>query len=288
VLVLLALLPGCGDDEADARPLVVATTTILGDIVANVAGPGARVEVIMPPGADPHDYSPSSRQAALIARADLVVMNGLGLEEGLTDVIGGARGDGVPVLEIAVGVDPLPIDQPPTERDPHVWLDPLRMAVAAGRIADALDGIAPGDWQDRANTYADALRTADARILQSLDRVPVDRRLLVTNHGSLRYFADRYGFDVVGVVIPGGSTLAEPGSEELAALVTLIDDLQIPAIFADTTEPSTLARAIAAEADHPVAVVVLHTGSLGEPGTPADTLIGMLEENARLIAEGLA
>ena len=287
MLVLLALLPGCGGDETDARPLVVATTTILGDIVANVAGPEARVEVIMPPGADPHDYSPSSRQAARIARADLVVMNGLGLEEGLTDVIDGARGDGVPVLEIAVGVDPLPRDVTPTDRDPHVWLDPVRMAVAAGHIADALDEIAPGDWQGRASAYAEALRTADTRILASLDRVPDDRRLLVTNHESLRYLADRYGFAVVGVVIPGGSTLAEPGSEELAALVALIDDLQIPAIFADTTEPSTLARAIAEEADHPVAVVVLHTGSLGEPGTPADTLIGMLEENARLIAEAL-
>jgi len=288
LFLLAALLPACSTDSEDTRPLVVATTTILGDIVANVAGDDARVEVIMPRGADPHDFTPSSRQVALIASADLVVLNGLGLEEGLDDVIEGARSDGVSILEVAVGVDPLPLDAAPDDRDPHVWLDPRRMAMAAGHIADALDGVAPGaGWQARADGYAAALRAADARIVELLDVIPTGRRLLVTNHDSLRYVADRYGFEVIGAIIPGGSTLAEPGSEEIAALVDLIDELGITAIFADTTEPATLAAAIADEADHPVSVVLLHTGSLGEPGTPAGTLIGMLEENARMIAGAL-
>ena len=297
VLVLTSLAPACGDGMADDRPLVVATTTILGDIAANVVGEDARLEVIMPRGADPHDFEASSRQVALIAEADLVVANGAGLEEGLDDVLESVASDGVRVLEVAITVDPLPFDDPDATQvddqhgqdlDPHIWLDPLRMAVVAGRIADALDEIAASDgWRTRADRYADALRAADQGILAMLDTIPLDRRVLVTNHDALGYFAERYGFEIVGVVIPGGSTLAEPGSEELAALVALVDALDIPAIFADTTEPTVLADVIAAEADHAVAVVTLHTGSLGDPGSPADTLIGMLEENARLIVEAL-
>jgi zinc/manganese transport system substrate-binding protein len=141
---------------------------------------------------------------------------------------------------------------------------------------------------DRAEAYAAELVSADERITTILAAIPPDRRLLVTNHDALGYFADRYGFEVVGVVIPGGSTLGEPGSQEMARLVALIDSRGIPAIFADTTEPGALASAIASEAGHPVEVVLLHTGSLGKEGTAAGTLIGMLEENARLIAEALA
>jgi zinc/manganese transport system substrate-binding protein len=287
---VLGIVTGCSDDAGEnAGPLVVATTTILGDVVANVVGEDARVEVIMPRGADPHDLEASSRQVALIARADLVIMNGLHLEEGLEDVIEAARADGTPVFAVAPALDPLHFADGDDDFDPHVWLDPVRMAEAArliaGRLAEALPGV---DWASRADAYAAELEAAHGRIDALLAAVPQDRRLLVTNHDALGYFADRYGFEVVGVVIPGGSTLAEPGSEELARLVATIDALGIGAIFAETTEPADLARAISADADHPVEVVLLHTGSLGDPGTPADTLIGMLEENARLIAEALA
>jgi len=264
-----------------------------------VAGDDARVEVLMPLGVDPHDFEPSSRQASLVVEADLVVANGLGLEEGLEDVIDAARGDGALVLEVAELVDPLRFaeqdagddggEDEPGDLDPHVWMDPIRMAQAARLIADRLADIDSSvDWEARAETYAAQLEAAHERIDALLSAVPSDRRLLVTNHEALGYFASRYGFEVVGVVIPGGSTLAEPGSEELAALVALIDELNIQAVFAESTEPSTLARAIADEADHPVTVVTLRTESLGEPGSPAGTLIGMLEENARLIADALS
>jgi zinc/manganese transport system substrate-binding protein len=292
--VLLSLAgASCGDDGSagEELPLVVVTTNLLGDVVNNVVGDLARVEVLMPMGVDPHDFEPSSRQAALITESDLVVANGLGLEEGLEDVIDAARGDGAVILEVADLVDPLPfgaVADGDGDLDPHVWMDPIRMAQAARLIADRLADFDPSvDWDSGADAYAAQLETAHERIDALLSAVPLDRRLLVTNHEVLGYFAARYGFEVVGVVIPGGSTLAEPGSEELAALVAVIDELNIQAVFAETTEPSTLARAIADEADHPVAVVTLHTESLGEPGSPADTLIGMLEENARLIVDAL-
>lgn len=298
-MLLFLVATACSEAIADDRPLVVVTTNLLGDVVRNVAGDDARVEVLMPLGVDPHDFEPSSRQASLVAEADLVVANGLGLEEGLEDVIDAARGDGALVLEVAELVDPLRFaeqdagddggEDEPGDLDPHVWMDPIRMAQAARLIADRLADIDSSvDWEARAETYAAQLEAAHERIDALLSAVPSDRRLLVTNHEALGYFASRYGFEVVGVVIPGGSTLAEPGSEELAALVALIDELNIRAVFAESTEPSTLARAIADEADHPVTVVTLRTESLGEPGSPAGTLIGMLEENARLIADALS
>jgi zinc/manganese transport system substrate-binding protein len=290
ILLVSGLLAACGEETGeDNRPLVVATTTILGDIAVNLVGDDARLEVLMPRGADPHDYEPSSRQVALLAEADLVVVNGLGLEEGLGDVIDGILGDGVRVLEVAGMLDPLPFAGGDQDFDPHFWFDPLRVAEAGRLIAGVLAEIDSSvDWSERADRYAVEITSANERIAAILAAVPDERRLLVTNHDALGYFADRYGFEIAGVVIPGGSTLGEPGSQELAELVALIDSLGIPAIFADTTDPSAIATAIASEAAHPVAVVTLDTGSLGDPGGPAGTLITMLEENARLIAEALA
>ena len=127
----------------------------------------------------------------------------------------------------------------------------------------------------------------DADISATLSAIPEGDRVLVTNHDALGYFAARYGFEIAGTVIPSGTTLAEPSSAELAALVEEIQQRGVQAIFAETTEPSTLADAIAAEAGEAVQVVELYTGSLGEAGTGADTLIGMLLTNAQRIAGAL-
>lgn len=282
-----------------AAPLVVVTTTVLGDIVRNVAGDDARVEVLLPIGADPHDHRLSARDVALINQADLVVTNGLGLEEGMADILAGAAADGVRTLEIAPLVDPLPFGHDDDDHDddghdhddgddPHVWMDPLRMAEAARRVAAELQVVHPGpDWEGRAAASAAELASVDARITAILDAVPAERRKLVTNHDALGYFAARYGFTVVGVVIPGGSTLAEPSSGALAALVATMRSEGIRAVFAETTDTGVLARAVAAELGDEVAVVDLFTGSLGGPGSGAETLGDMLLLNARRIADAL-
>jgi zinc/manganese transport system substrate-binding protein len=109
----------------------------------------------------------------------------------------------------------------------------------------------------------------------------------VTNHQSLGYFSDRYNFEMIGTVIPGGAALANPSSAELARLVATIEREQVPAIFTETIEPDALARAVAAEAGYDVKVVELYTGSLGEAGSDGDTLVGMLASNVRRIAEAL-
>ncbi|MBT8203462.1 MAG: zinc ABC transporter substrate-binding protein [Acidimicrobiia bacterium] len=287
LIATLLVLGSCGStDSPSDGPRVVATTTMLGDIVESVVGEAATVETLLPIGTDPHDYRPSAQEVAALVSADLVVANGLELEEGLNDVLENAADDGVTVLRIGELVDPIPFSSDPTELDPHVWLDPLRMADAARLIGDALATLdSSADWAARAAGYGAELEAADEEIIEILKAV--QNRQLVTSHDSLSYFADRYDFEVLGVVIPGGSTLADPSSAELAALAEAITAADVAAIFAETTEPSALAEAVAAEVGTSVAVVELYTGSLGEPGSGADTLIGMLTTNARRIADAL-
>jgi zinc/manganese transport system substrate-binding protein len=275
----------------------VVSTSIWGDVTHNVAGDAFHVEVLEPPGIDPHDFSLSSQQAAVIGSADLVIVNGLGLEESMTDAMDAARSDGVTVLELAPRLDPIPFGvrnhtaQGQSGSDPHVWQDPTRVIRAVELIRSALDAIAPaqaGAIDERAAAYTTRLQAADTAVETTLSTVPSDRHKLVTNHDAMGYFADRYGFQIVATVIPGGSTLAEPSSSELTALVALIKTEKVPAIFAETTTPRVLADAVAAELGGSVRVVTLTTDSLGSPGSPEATYEGMIQSNATKIADALS
>ena len=176
-----------------------------------------------------------------------------------------------------------------TGGDPHFWLDPLRVAKAAHLIAHELTELDPSvDWEGRAEAYASELEALDEEIRSILAPIHAEDRKLITNHEALGYFAARYGFEILDTVIPGGATLADPSSAELAALVETIQEEGVRAIFAETIESTALAEALAAEAGSDVAVVELYTGSLGEPGSGAEDLIGMLRINAERIAEILA
>lgn len=285
VALVAAACSGDGDTAGDEGVLVVATTTVLGEIVANVAGDAAAVEVLMPTGVDPHDFQASARQVARMEEADLIVAVGLGLEQGLGDVLTAMEADGHAVFRIGEHTERLRV-LAGGEPDPHVWLDPLLMATAVETLAGELESIAPGGgWPQRAAAYAAALEDLDAQIRTMLAGIPNERRVLVTNHDSLGYFADTYDLKVVGVVVPGGSTLAAPSSAHLADLVAAIDRAGVPAVFAETTNPATLAESVAAEAAGDVTVVELLIGSLGGPG--AETYVDMLRTNARRIAEVL-
>lgn len=295
VVVAIALVTaGCGNaDQPEGDLTVVATTTILGDVARNVVGDSAAVEVLLPLGTDPHDYQASSRQIALIQEADLVIANGLRLEEGLLGVLETAAADGANVLSLGEMLDPLPFgatsadDENHTD-DPHFWLDPQRMAEATAIIVRELEAIDDAvDWKSRGEAYAAQLLETDEAAAAILSAIPTPDRKLVTNHDSLGYFAARYDFDIIGTVIPGGSTIADPSSSELADLVRLVASEDVSAIFASTSEPAVLADAVAAEVGKDVKIVDLYTGSLGEPGSGADTLLGLLETNARLIAEAM-
>lgn len=298
-LCLLVVVAGCTAEEVPTGqgPVVVATTSILGDIAAGVVGEQGEVEVLIPLGADAHDFAPSAQQVSLISTADLVVANGLGLESGLQDVLASAVDDGVPVIELAPLVDPLPFPSPQgaegeedehRDLDPHFWMDPVRVADAAVALGDEMAGLVPdGDWGQHAADYAAEMSSAHAVIGGLLDGIAPDQRQMITNHESFGYFAERYGFEILGVVIPGGSTLAEPSSAHLAELIGLMRETGARLIFAETSQPSTLTDAIAAEMGDEVEVVELFTESLGGPGSGAETLSAMLIANAELIASAL-
>ena len=294
--VALLALGGCDSGgEGDGTISVVATTTILGDLAQNVIGDEGEVIVLMPIGVNPHDFQASSQQVAAIQKADLVVANGLGLEEGLNDVLEAAASDGVRVWYVGPDIDPrLFVEAPDADEhdegllDPHFWLDPMKDVNAARLLAGHLSEIAPDrDWSVGADAYIVELEQVDDESFEMLAVVPQADRKLVTNHRAFGYFADRYDFEMIGTVIPGGAMLANPSSSELASLVETIEREQVPAIFTETVEPDVLARTVAAEVGYDIEIVELYTGSLGEPGTEADSLVGLLRANARRIAEAL-
>jgi zinc/manganese transport system substrate-binding protein len=283
----LAIVSCDGVSNDSDSAVIVATTSILGDIASAVAGDEAQVEVLIPIGVDAHDFSPSAQQASLIAEADLVVAVGLGLEEGLTDVLAAAEADGVEVLEVGPAVDPIALQDGEGQPDPHFWMDPLRAGQAAREMAAALSDHLPGDWETRADSYARVMETTDADVTETLSVIPAQDREMVTNHESFGYFGDRYDFAILGVIIPGGDTLADPSSAHVAELVAVMEEAGSNVIFAETTEPIALAEAIAAELGDDAKVVELYTESLGEPGSEAGTLSGMLITNAERIREAL-
>jgi zinc/manganese transport system substrate-binding protein len=282
-----------------------------------VGGDEINVEVLIPLGADPHDFEPSAAQAAQLRDASLIVANGLGLEERLESALDGAQKDGVPVFDVGEELDPLSIgtadkeethaeddghghkDEAPAEEeahghgseDPHVWLDPERMATAASLVATQLattTGLDAAPFQQRAATYADAARAAEAEARALLAELPADQRKLITNHDALEYFAQRFNLEVIGTVIPGGSTLAEPSAADLSELVTLIKANNVKAIFSESTVSSKLIESLAREVGSQVSVVELSTDTLGEPGSPTATYPGLIVTTARLIANGLS
>jgi len=280
--------------------VAIATTTQLGSVLGDITTcAGASSSTLMGPGDDPHTFSASSAEVAAMTRTGLVVMNGLGLEEGLASAIAGAEEDGAAVLAVAPLVDPIGFGEEPLEEgeshdehehgdeDPHFWLDVTRMATAAALIGDALAAETGNpDFRVCGEEVRDSLLETDAEVREILAGVPEDRRILVTDHASFGYFAESYGFEVAGVVIPGGSTDAEPSSEELAALVEVIRETGTPALFSNTAVMSSLVDAVAAEVGE-VAVVPLHVGSVGPEGSGAETYAAMMVTNATLIADAL-
>ena len=294
--VALMTLGGCDSGASDDGSIdIVATTTILGDLAQNVVGHASEVVVLMPIGVNPHDFQPSAQQVAAIQKADLVIANGLGLEESLNDVLEAAITDGVRVWYVGPDIDPRVFAEEPDADehdegllDPHFWLDPMKDVSATRLLANHLSEIASDrDWSAGADAYIAELEQVDRESFEMLASVEDDDRKLVTNHRAFGYFSDRYDFEMIGTVIPGGASLANPSSSELASLVETIEFERVPAIFTETVESDTLAQTVAEEVGYDVEVVQLYTGSLSEPGTEGDTLLGLLRANARRISEAL-
>jgi zinc/manganese transport system substrate-binding protein len=287
------LLSGCTLAEEDERPLVIVSTNILGDVVGELVGDEAQVVTLMKPDADPHSFEISAQEAARLRSADLVVSNGLGLEEGLQQHLDEASAEDVPAFVAGDAVDVLDYSEGDAEGSPdsHFWTDPGRMidvVDSLGPVLAALDGVDPTAVRDRTDGYRAELERLDSEMAAAFAAIPAERRALVTNHHVFGYLADRFDFDVVGAVIPGGTTLAAPSASDLADLVDAVEQTGVPTIFAESSSPDRLVQALASEADIRVEVVELFTESLTGPEGGAPDYLAMMRVNTQRIATGLS
>lgn len=294
---LAALLPEpgplpAGEPRVDGPLAVVTSTSILADLVSQVGGPRVEARSLLPTNADPHDFAPAPADLVAVEEADLVVRHGLLLDEWSVGLVENA-GNGAPVVVATEGIETLAPEGEEAEEfvegDPHVWFDPTRTATMVATIAAALTEIDPegaATYAERAAAYTAQLLELDAGIRAAIATIPVERRKLVTNHDNLAYYADRYGLEVVGTVIPSLATTAEPSAQEVAALLETLAAEGVPAIFAENTTSPGLAAELASEAG--VAIVDdLYTDSLGEPGSGADTYLGLMRTDTIVIVEAL-
>lgn len=286
----LLCLTGCAGSAASDRPLVVVTTNILGDVVSKLAGDDVEVLTLMRPGADPHSFEISAAEAARMRSADLLVANGLALEEGLQQHLDAASADGVRTIVAGDAVRVLPYTSADADGadDPHFWTDPAQMIAVVDRLTPALESLGGAAVTERSADYRAQLETLDADMTAAFSAIPAERRALVTNHHVFGYLADRFDFRLIGAVIPGGTTLAAPSTSDLADLVAAIDEAKVPTIFAESSSPDRLVRALAEEADRHVEVTELFTESLTDASGDAPDYLTMMRVNTERIATGLS
>ena len=291
-LSLGALTAGCSGPASADGPLVVVTTNILGDVVERLVGDQAEVMTLMAPDADPHSFEISAREAARLLDADLIVSNGLGLEEGLQQHVDAAAAEGVEVVAAGDLIETLAYTEGDAEGevDPHFWTDPQRMIDVVDGLEPrlAIDGVDPSALASSVAAYRGELEALDAEMTASFAAIPEERRALVTNHHVFGYLADRFGFRVIGAVLPSGTTLAAPSASDLEELTSAIEEAGVPTIFADSSQPDRLVQVLADEADLDVDVVALFTESLTAPDGGAPTYLEMMRSNERLLSTGLS
>ena len=313
-------------DSGTDAPLVLATTGIWADIVSNVACEAlADISTIIPVGGDPHGFEPSLQDRARMENADLVVANGLDLETVLEDTLGAVEDSGTPVFEFAEQFDPIPyafeseqhsdddehandddehdVDTHDDEHDkdgddgrdhgrggdPHVWFDPQRVSSTLPALAETLIaevGLDADAVRACLVQYQAELAAVDAEVAALVEQLPAGSRKLVTNHDALGYFADRYGFKIIGTVIPAAGTMARTNPAQLEKLAEIIEHEGVKAIFAETLSSTEDADALASRVGD-VEVVTLYTGSLGPTGSGAEDYIGFMRTNAELIVDAL-
>jgi zinc/manganese transport system substrate-binding protein len=297
-LSLLAAAPVAATEDGSGRPVsIVVTTEVLGSIVDQLVGNAADVTTLMSGGVDPHTWQPSARETEALFDADLIVANGLDLEEGLAVVLDQAEADGAPVVHAADFItlrasagaqEELDHDDEADHEDeadhteeaghehghaagdPHFWLDPIAMRDVVLALGPALDDIGV-ELGDRPAALASELEQLDGELTEMLAVIPAEQRQLVTGHGALGYFADRYGFTIVGTVVPGLSSADEPSAREIASLIEDIKAAGSVALFTDIGTPQSVAQAVAQETG--AAIVELQVAQLPEAGTYQDLLL---------------
>ena len=267
---------------------IAATTTQIQDFAKNVGGDRIVVTGILKPNVDPHDYEPTVDDANAIAKADLIVVHGAGLDAWMDKTVNTGNTH-APVIVATNGITLLKGDENEPEGDPHVWFDPTLVQSMVTNIAAALVRIDPagaGTYQANAKTYSDQLTQLDGQLMGIFNQVPEEQRKLVTNHDAFRYLARRYGLTVVGAVIPSLSDTAEPSAKQVNDLIDTINREHVKAVFAETSANPKVAQQVAKETG--IAIIdTLYGDTLGPPGSAADTYVKMLMYDANTIANAL-
>lgn len=304
IIVMLTLsalfLTGCGSapQNSDNAVSVLASTSFLTDIAQNVAGDRLTVDSLLPIGSDPHAYQAAPSDVAKISESDLLILNGVEYEHFIESLLENAGGERI-VVEATAGLEPHPAEEHADEAesgagheheagDPHMWLDPNLVITYVENIRDGLIQVDPDGaetYKANADAYIAELKELDAFIKEQVDTIPMERRLLVTNHEAMGYFAERYGFEIVDTILPSFSSEAGASAQEIVAAVEAVRSSGAPAIFLGEVENADLANQIASETGVKV-VDDLYLESLTD-GAPAPTYIEMMRHNVTSIVEGL-
>jgi ABC-type Zn uptake system ZnuABC Zn-binding protein ZnuA len=297
IAACLALAAGCGgastareQGTVDGRLPVVTTTTQLTDFARAVGGDHVDVYGILKPNVDAHDFEPAPGDIAKLARAKVIIKNGVGLEEWFDSTIKNA-GSKATTVKASTGVRVRQGEEGPDgEGDPHIWQDPRNAKVMVHNIAVALAAADPAhraDYEANEAAYAAELDRLDAEIAAEIAGLP--NRKIVTNHDAFHYYVDRYGLEFVGSIIPSFDSQAELSVQDISSIVRVVTSAGVKAVFSETSLPPKTAEAIARDAG--VRVVAgedsLYGDSLGPPGSAGDTYLKMLRHNTRVIVENL-
>lgn len=291
ILLVATLVSACSSlqTQTSSGLRVLATITFLADIAQNVAGQRVEVASLIPIGSDPHEYQLTPQDTARIAESQVLIANGVGYEAWLQktlDNVGSQR------LEIVAssGLTPHPdASGGHPEGDPHLWLDPNNVIHYVENIRDGLTQADPAGasvYKANAVAYIEQLKSLDTWITEQVNQIPPGKRLLVTNHEAFGYFASRYGFTIIGTIIPSLSTEASPSAQQMAALIDQIKATKAPAIFVEIGVNTNMAEQIASETGTKV-ISDLYLETLSAPGGPAPNYIEMMKYNVTRIVGAL-
>jgi len=304
VMAMLAalLLVSCGQQtakntEASAtvptkQKTIVVTYAVLGSVVQDLVGDDCKVVVLMPNGQDPHEWEPSAQDIAQLTKADLVVKNGIGLEGGMEKALAQTVKAGVPVfvagehikirtVKVGQGLPGDDPDQAAGAQDPHLWLDPQAIKHVVAALSDELKARFNVDVATRATDLENRLEALDTELKAQITKLPAERRLLVTGHESLGYFAEHFGFTLVGAIVPGLTDQAEVSASELAALRKTIQGRKVSVIFTELGTPPKVAKSLASD-------LGIQAVDIGTHALPADgSYFTMLRNLVRVVVASL-
>ena len=287
----MLVLPELEAAELDGEPLkVVATTNIMGDVVAQVGGEAIELTTLLGPGQDPHSYVPAARDLTAVSGADVIFVNGWDLEEGLANDVQNIAVE-IPIVPISANIEPLPFGEKDSA-DPHVWFDVQNVEQWVENAAQVLGELDPANatvYEENGAAYREELGALDSYAKEQLAEIPEAQRFLVTNHDAFGYLAEAYGLTTLGTVIPGASTLAEPSASDLTGLIAKMEEHGLCTIFTETAVSDTLAQTVAGELSNckEVKVLALYSGSIGTADSGANSYLTMFRTNVDTIVAGL-